>query len=176
MGTISLLNTPAACAAAQRCWLMAAHLSADSLVTPNLDARFSAVVDMVQFTCKSVRPSHRESTRFRLTLSGEPQRVLCSVYGALDMLSAPPVSTISDSPIRIDVAPCTRASNPDPHRRFTVSAGRSWGTPALSATWRAMYEQSVVVCDTLPQNTESIFSQVEGPSASSAPLAATAPR
>jgi hypothetical protein len=57
--------------------------------------------------------------------------------GAWLMLSMPPVSTMPASPSRMCWAPLIAAWMPEPHSRFTVSAGTSIGTPALSATWRA---------------------------------------
>ena len=41
------------------------------------------------------------------------------------------------SPSWICCAPLNTAWMPEPHSRFTVSAGTSIGTPALSPTWRA---------------------------------------
>ncbi len=53
--------------------------------------------------------------------------------GACDMFSMPPTSAVVASPARISRAPLTIASIPEPQRRFTVSAGRSSGTPAFEA-------------------------------------------
>jgi hypothetical protein len=47
------------------------------------------------------------------------------------MFSVPPTSTSSASPSRMSCAPLTIAWKPEPHRRFTVSAGTGTGTPLL---------------------------------------------
>ncbi len=57
--------------------------------------------------------------------------------GAIDIDSIPPTSAVRASSSRIMCAPETMDWMPLPQRRLTVSAGRSAGTPALSATWRA---------------------------------------
>jgi hypothetical protein len=53
------------------------------------------------------------------------------------MFSIPPASTVVASFKRMRWAPCTIDSKPEPHNRFTVSAGTSLGTPAFKPTWRA---------------------------------------
>ena len=73
--------------------------------------------------------------------------------GAWLMLSMPPVNTTFASPRRIICAPLIAAWMPDPHKRLTVNAGTSTGTPALRPTWRAPYTASELVCSTLPKTT-----------------------
>jgi len=53
------------------------------------------------------------------------------------MLSVPPHSATSASPSMISIAPLTMAWKPEPHSRFSVSAGVSMGSPALRPMWRA---------------------------------------
>jgi hypothetical protein len=53
------------------------------------------------------------------------------------MFSMPPTRQVVASPVRIVCAPEMTDWTPEPQRRLTVSAGTSFGTPALSATWRA---------------------------------------
>jgi len=53
------------------------------------------------------------------------------------MLSAPPPTVISISPLSISMAAVTIACNPEAHRRFTVWAVLVSAQPDLSATSRA---------------------------------------
>ena len=54
-----------------------------------------------------------------------------------DMLSVPPARTTSASPSRIVRAAESIACRPEPQAWLTVKAGRSTGTPARKAIWRA---------------------------------------
>ena len=53
------------------------------------------------------------------------------------MLSTPPASISSASPVRIARAAMPVASMPEPHRRLTVVPGTSTGSPASRALIRA---------------------------------------
>ena len=66
-----------------------------------------------------------------------PERAPRMMCGHWLMFSMPPASTVSASPSWINCEPVITAWMPEPHRRFTVNAGISIGTPALSPTWRA---------------------------------------
>ena len=66
------------------------------------------------------------------------------------MASIPPASTIFASSVWIICAAETIACIPDPHSRFTVSAGVSIGNPARNPTCRAPYKASPEVCCALP--------------------------
>ena len=57
------------------------------------------------------------------------------------MFSIPPANTIAASPSKILCAPCVIASIPDPHSRFTVTAGVSTFNPAFNPTCRAPYKR-----------------------------------
>ncbi len=126
--------------------------------------------------CWSVRVAQRLSSSCRLVPSPAPQRTEgpLSRKGACDMLSAPPASATSLSPSCMLCAPLTTLWKPEPHSRFTVSAGTSCGTSALSATCRAMYGPLGSVCATLPKKTESMISG-RPPACAMAARAATAP-
>ena len=50
------------------------------------------------------------------------------------MFSIPPHNVVWASPRRIRCAPWAMDSIPEPHRRFTVSAGVAWGAPAFRPT------------------------------------------
>ena len=78
----------------------------------------------------------RRSSSFPLP-SWSPLRAPQITCGACDMFSMPPTRQVRASPARIMCAPEMTDWMPEPQRRFTVSAGTSFGTPALSATWRA---------------------------------------
>ncbi len=52
-------------------------------------------------------------------------------WGASDMLSWPPATTMLASPRRIACAPMTTERNPEPHRKLTLIAVVSIGRPAL---------------------------------------------
>ena len=54
-----------------------------------------------------------------------PQRAPCAMYGARLMLSAPPPTAMSVSPSMMVCAADTIACRPEPHSRFSVSAGVS---------------------------------------------------
>ena len=66
-----------------------------------------------------------------------PARCLASRYGALDMLSIPPATTMSADPAASASAAMMAACMPDPHILFTVVACTPSGSPAPSAAWRA---------------------------------------
>ena len=67
----------------------------------------------------------------------KPRRAPQMTCGACDMFSIPPTRQVVASSVRIACAPEITDWMPEPQRRLTVSAGASFGTPALSATWRA---------------------------------------
>ncbi|MBB5830239.1 hypothetical protein HNR70_000052 [Brachybacterium aquaticum] len=54
------------------------------------------------------------------------------------MFSAPPATTMSDSPIISSAAARAMACMPEPHRRFTVMAVEVTAAPAVIATRREM--------------------------------------
>ena len=81
-----------------------------------------------------------ESSSFGGLPNGRPQRAPRMTCGAWVMFSVPPASTTFASPVRICSAALTTAWKPEPHRRFTVSAGTRCGTPAFSPTWRAQVD------------------------------------
>ena len=55
------------------------------------------------------------------------------------MLSVPPATTISASPLAIRAAPIFTAARPEPHTTFSVMAGVSTGIPAFRAHCRATF-------------------------------------
>ena len=55
------------------------------------------------------------------------------------MLSAPPATAASVSPSRMYCEALTIACRPLPHKRFTVSAPVSTGSPPFTAASREMY-------------------------------------
>src|SRR6266404_6186154 len=61
---------------------------------------------------------------------------LPTTKGARDMLSTPPAITKSASPLLIARAALATASMLEPHRRFTVEPGTSFGRPASSSAMR----------------------------------------
>src|SRR6267142_986779 len=81
--------------------------------------------------------------------------------GARDMLSTPPAITNSTSPLRIARAAVATASMLEPHRRFTVVPGTSFGKPdsrsAMRATFRLSspdwFAQPKTTSSTAPQST-----------------------
>src|SRR5690242_15403822 len=82
-----------------------------------------------------------------------PQRTPCARYGARLMLSAPPPTAMSASPSMMVCAAETIACSPEPHKRFSVSAGVSCATPAFIAATRARYISFGSVWITLPNTT-----------------------
>ena len=59
-----------------------------------------------------------------------PKRAFGSAYGAFDIDSMPPVTTISASPARIIESAIWTARMDDAHTLLIVSAGTSIGSPA----------------------------------------------
>ncbi len=114
-----------------------ANSSTSRRVSWYFSARFSAVCAMEKPHCGSVSDSHSRSSSGAGGPSLRPQRAPRTTCGAWLMDSPPPASTTFDSSSRICCAACAMASKPEPHSRFTVSAGTSMGSPALRPTWRA---------------------------------------
>ena len=104
---------------------------------PYFTARFSAVSAIGVSHQLSRSASQSESSSAGACPNLRPQRAPRTTCGAWLIDSVPPASTTRDSPSRICCAACTTASNPEPHRRFTVSAGVSTRQPLRSPTWRA---------------------------------------
>ncbi len=77
--------------------------------------------------------------------------------GALDIDSVPPATTISEVPAAMASAACITAASPEPHTRFTVSAGTVAGSPAPSAACRATF-MPAPACSTHPMTTSSMRS------------------
>ena len=103
-----------------------------------------------------------------------PQRTSGIQYGPRLIDSAPPASATPTSPLWIACTAETMACTPVPHRRFTVKAGVSFGTPASMPTTRAMYMSLGSVWMTLPNTTWST-SLPPMPARSMAARAAMAP-
>lgn len=83
----------------------------------------------------------------------EPQRAAGARYGARLMLSAPPPMATSTSPSRMVCAALTTACRPEPHRRLTLNAGVSAGTPPSRAATRDRYMSRGSVLMTWPNTT-----------------------
>ena len=62
-----------------------------------------------------------------------PKRAFVIAYGAIDMFSIPPATTISASPAMIMVAASLTHFKPEPQTTLIVIAGTSIGSPALIA-------------------------------------------
>jgi len=72
-----------------------------------------------------------------LCIAPKSFRLFRSTNGARVMLSTPPASKSSASPMRIARAAVPIASSPDPHRRLMVAPGVVTGNPASNAAIRA---------------------------------------
>jgi hypothetical protein len=118
-------------------WLRSAYLSCSSRVMPRRFATFSAVCAIIKPAIGSVSAAKRESCSVGDCPKPKPWRTPYIEYGAWLMFSMPPASTVVASPSRIICAPLTTAWMPEPHKRFTVNAPFSLGTPAFKPTWRA---------------------------------------
>ena len=75
------------------------------------------------------------------------------------MLSTPPAMTISASPELINLPACAIASAPEPHKRFTVTAGTVTGIFASSALMRATFRLSSPAPLLLPAIISSIVAE-----------------
>src|SRR5689334_14308128 len=95
------------------------------------------------------------------------------MYGALDIDSMPPATTISASPQQMACAPMITDFNPEPQTLFTVVAPMLGGMPAPSDACRAGAWPSPAG-STQPMNTSATASG-ETPARSSAALIAVAP-
>ena len=62
-----------------------------------------------------------------------PKRAFVIAYGAIDIFSIPPATTISASPAIIIVAASFTHLRPEPQTTLIVIAGTSIGSPALIA-------------------------------------------
>ncbi len=138
-GTTSASKRPSSHARLARCWDWRAMVSTSSRVMSYCAASFSAVWAMVRPQFESRSACQRRSSKYWPASPRRscPQRAPRTTWGAWLMDSVPPHSVTLDSSRRMSLAPWTMASKPEPHRRFTVRAPDSWGTPARSATWRA---------------------------------------
>jgi len=98
--------------------------------------QFSAVSAIGNPQYVSVSPAINESSKDPPP-SFNPVRAPRITNGACVMFSIPPASTMFASPSSNRCAACAIASIPDPHNRFTVTAGVSIFNPAFNPTCRA---------------------------------------
>ena len=96
---------------------------------PNCSATFSAVIPMWMSWKASVRPSWTIESISAASPRRAPKRAAGTRYGARDMLSMPPATTMSASPARIAWAASATDFRPEPHSMLTVVAGTSFGMP-----------------------------------------------
>ncbi len=126
-GTISRSNTPAALAAAQRCWLRKASASWSARLMPNSTATFSAVSGMVSMPyCAFILPLTKRQPRVVSSIFAARENALSALpitKGARVMLSTPPAMISSASPALMERAAMPTASRLEPHRRLMVLAG-----------------------------------------------------
>ena len=151
IGTISSSNRRSSTARAAFSWLAAANSSWASRVIPYWLARFSAVIPMWMSPNASVRPSWTIESISVLGPRRAPKRAAGARYGARDMFSIPPATTISASPARIICDAIATAFSPEPQSMLIVVAGTSFGMPAPSAAWRAGFCPSPA-CSTHPEH------------------------
>ena len=90
----------------------------------------------------SVRPSWIMWSSTVPSPRRSPQRAPGKRYGARDMFSVPPATTISESPALIACAARMTDSRPEPQTLFSVVAGTESGRPPLMAAWRAGFMPS----------------------------------
>ena len=173
-GTISSSNTPRALAAAAVCCERSENSSMALRSTPYLIASFSAVWAMYRPQCESRRATMRLSSSAPWP-SLKPSRAPRMTWGAWVMFSMPPATVTSASPRSMSWDAEITDWIPEPHRRFTVSAGVSIGSPAFNAECRAPYIPSADVCIAFPITTCST-SAAGTPDRSNAALIAWAPR
>ena len=138
-------------ARARRCD-SSASASCASREMPYFAATFSAVTPMWIVWNGSCSAPSIMSTSLPSPMRW-PKRAAGTVYGARLMLSEPPPIAMSASPSMIVCAADTIACRPEPHRRFTVSAGVCCATPPLIAATRARYMSFGSVFTTCPNTT-----------------------
>ena len=168
------MNRPSAIARAARRCDSTASASWSPRVIWWLSARFSAVSPMWMLSNGSCSAASIMSTIAASPMRA-PQRMPCARYGARLMLSAPPPTAMSVSPSMMVCAADTIACSPEPHSRFSVSAGASFATPAFIAATRARYMSFGSVWITLP-NTTCPTSSPATPARDSASRTTCAPR
>ena len=103
-----------------------------------------------------------------------PQRILRVMYGAPDMDSQPPTSSIWSSPERMIWEPSEIARIDDAQTLLSVMAGVVSGRPAPTMTWRATFWPTPP-CRTWPKMTSSIAS-LSTPARSMAAFAVAMPK
>ena len=140
--TISRSNAPAATARHAFCCEASANASCSSRVIFHLSATFSAVSPI---DCRGKRSAilgfSKRHPSVVSNMAGTRRSKASSLFfitnGARVMLSTPPAITTSASPVQMRITASVTASSPEPHRRFTVTAGTSYGSPASSPAMRA---------------------------------------
>ena len=158
-GTISSRNTPAALAAAQRCWLRSANASWSPRAMPKSRATFSAVsgIESMPYCAFIFGFTKRQpivvSSIFALRENA--LSALAITNGARVMLSTPPAMIRFASPARIARAALPTASRLEPHRRLIVEPGTDGGRPASSAAMRATLRLSSPAPLAQPYSTSS---------------------
>ena len=104
------------------------------------------------------RSASRASCRRSPAASGRtPPALLRIANGARVMLSTPPATTTSASPVHTRLTASVTASSPEPQSRFTVTAGTSYGSPASSPAMRATLRLSSPAWFVAPKTTWSIW-------------------
>ncbi len=93
---------------------------------------------------------------------------LPNANGARVMLSTPPATTTSASPVQTRRTASATASRPEPHSRLTVMPGTSKGSPAMSPAMRPTLRLSSPAWLVAPKTTWSTFSARAGVRVSSA--------
>ena len=138
----------------------------------NCSATFSAVIPMWTSSNAHVSPSCTTESTSAVCPMRAPKRAAFARYGARDMLSMPPATTMSASPARIACAASATDFRPEPQSMLIVVAGTCCGMPAASDACRAGFWPSPA-CSTQPRKTSSTASAAR-PTRSSAPRMACA--
>ena len=140
-GTISSAKAPEVDPWAARFWLRSANASCSSRDTFHSSATFSAVsgIESVPYFSFITGLMNRQPMVVSsiLAVRENADSDFAIANGARDMLSTPPAITSDASPILIARALTDTASMLDPHSRFTVAPGTSFGNPASSSAIRA---------------------------------------
>ena len=132
-GAISLAKNPLSWAFAARCWLRNAKASWSARETWNSSATFSPVSGiesmpycacMIGFTKRQpIVVSCTSAVRWNASVA------LPMTKGARDMLSTPPATTRSASPVLMARAAVPTASSPEPQSRLIVVRHPRWAAP-----------------------------------------------
>src|SRR5439155_625872 len=159
-GTISSANRPDSIAAIARRWLSNANRSWSSReIWGSSSRKFSAVSPMESFPywalSRGFGNRHPNVVSHAVRFPIPPSRFFGTAYGARVMLSTPPATNTSPSPVLMARAAAVIAARPDEQRRLKVRPATETGKPARRDAIRATFRLSSPAWFAQPRYTSS---------------------